>query len=353
MTNKILDLNETLPEQLEDLISQLQRALDIFKYRKDTMPKECHAEKKEMICVRCSSQHIWKDGHDKKTKAQMYKCADCGKKFNDLTNTVFHYSHMSYQKIKTFIECMNNCSSLRKTTEVVGINKSTTFALRHKIASALSSIRRCVKLNGQIEADEKYVSINLKGTKTSKMPRFSKPRKSNGTTKRGINNHKVCIVSAISDNQDIGFLEIAGTGPVTTEMLKSYLVSKIGKEITLITDCKSSYEQVVKDNSWELIQIKSGTYVDEFGNSLANINSYHSGLSTFLTPFHGVSTKHLQHYLDWYMYRKILSYTVETLSQPRHFFKEILNKNTCINYHNMFENHSGIDFSAVYSDYAI
>lgn len=59
------------------------------------------------------------------------------------------------------------------------------------------------------------------------------------------------------------------------------------------------------------IQVKSGGYVDEFGNSLANINSVHSGLSTFIAKFRGVSTKHLQGYLDWFAFDKMISYILD------------------------------------------
>ena len=54
-----------------------------------------------------------------------------------------------------------------------------------------------------------------------------------------------------------------------------------------------------------LKQVKSGTYVDDDRNNLANINSIHSELTSFLSAFHGVSTKHLQEYLDWFLFFKI------------------------------------------------
>lgn len=52
------------------------------------------------------------------------------------------------------------------------------------------------------------------------------------------------------------------------------------------------------------------------GYNLANINSIHSELSTFLSHFRGVSTKHLQHYLDWFHFQKLINYTTHVLKQP-------------------------------------
>ena len=69
----------------------------------------------------------------------------------------------------------------------------------------LSKYRENIKLNGITEADEIYESINLKGTRKDKMPRYSKPRSSNGGSKRGISNHQVCIASAIDENDTFFF----------------------------------------------------------------------------------------------------------------------------------------------------
>ena len=83
------------------------------------------------------------------------------------------------------------------------------------------------------------------------MPRFSKPRTSKGTIVRGISKHKVCIASAIDENDNM-FLEIVGNGPITSDMVKISLGSKLGKVKKLITDCKSSYESLAIEKSLNL-----------------------------------------------------------------------------------------------------
>ncbi len=76
---------------------------------------------------------------------------------------------------------------------ILHTSTKTAFTLRHKVISCLKSIIQCFQLNGKIELDEYYLSINLKGTKTENMPRLSKKRTSHGSNKRGISNHKICI----------------------------------------------------------------------------------------------------------------------------------------------------------------
>ena len=221
---------------------------------------------------------------------------------------------------------MSDKLSIRKTAAKTELNKNTIFLLRHKVLASLAERRKNTKLKGNTEADETYESINLKGTKKINMPRLSKPRATKGGSKRGISNHQVCIASAIDENDNL-FLEIVGTGPITSEQVTNVFKNKIDKISVLITDCKSSYEKFAKENNIKLEQVKSGTYVNNNGYNLSNINSLHSELATFLATFKGVSTKHLQHYLDWFCFQKLINYTTEVLKQPITIMKKLLNIN--------------------------
>ncbi len=245
------------------------------------------------------------------------------------------HTKLKYNQILIFFECMNDKFSIKKTAAKMNCNKNTVFLLKHKVLNSISIIRK---------------SINLKGKKTKNMPRFSKPRSSKGGSKRGISNRQVCIASAI-DECDNCFLEIAGTGPITSEQVKSIFKDKAKKINCLITDCKSSYEKFAKENNINLEQIKSWTHVNNNGYNLENINSLHSESATFLSHFKGVSTKHLQHYLDWFCFQKLINYTVEILDQPLTMMKKSV-INVCSTYsNNIYDNTSGIDFSNGYSDY--
>ena len=342
-----MNIYDLLPSQIQNLIKEFQKALNIVKNKKDTMNRIALQEKQKCNCPYCNSANIVKNGSK---IIQMYKCKDCKRKFNDLTDTVFAGTHLKYEQIEIFLKCFEDKISIRKTAERMEVNKNTVYLLRQKIINSLKEMRKEIQLSGDIESDEIYRSINLKGTPKEKMPRASKPRTSKGTTTRGISNHKVCIASAI-DEHDSMFFEIVGTGPITSKMVQQSLTPKLARVNKLITDCKSSYENAAKRNKWNLKQIKSNGYIDEEGNSLANINQAHSELTNFLGHFRGVSTKHLQGYLDWYVFDRYLNYTYE----ERNHYEVILN-NTMINStdiltSNMYENQSGINFYEVYSDY--
>ena len=345
----IIDIYNLLPEEIDEAISKLSVALEIVKCRKNTNSKFVDNEKEELICPHCESKNVNRNGHDK-NKVQTYICKDCKKKFSSCTNTPLAHTKLTYEQLIIFFECMNDKLSIKKTAAKMKCNKNTVFLLRHKVLDCISNIRKQTKLKGKIEADETYKSINLKGTKPKNMPRASKPRSSKGGSKRGVSNHQVCIASAI-DEYDNCFLEIVGTGPITSEQVINAFKDKIGKVDCLIADCKASYEKFSEENNINLEQVKSGTYVNNNGYSLGNINSLHSELATFLSSFKGVSTKHLQHYLDWFCFQKFINYTVEILKQPLTMMKKSTINTCTINSNNVYDNTSGIDFNKVYSDY--
>lgn len=65
-----------------------------------------------------------------------------------------------------------------------------------------------------------------------------------------------------------------------------------------------------------------------------------------------VSTKHLQQYLDWFVFSKYQTYKVEYPEQVENFKKNTLIYSTYILFNNVCNNYSIFDFYSVYSDYS-
>lgn len=344
--NKISNM---LPDEIEKMINFLQAILGKVTKDKATISKLVNRENDNHGCPYCESLSIVKNGHSKKG-TQRYKCKDCLHRFCDTTNTVSNNSKLTYEIWLKFFKCMNDKLSIRKTASKLGLNKNTVFAMRHKVLNALSCFRENTKLSGKIQCDEKYESINLKGMKKENMPRASKPRKSQGGSKRGVSNHQICIASAIDESDNI-YLQIVGNGPITTEMVKKAFENRINSSSMMITDCKSSYEKFAFDNNIKLEQVKSGTYKNLNGYTLSEINALHSNLDLFLKCFVGVSTKHLQGYLDWFVYQKYLTYAIEFLDQPQTLMNYSLSRSSCIRISDIYSKEFLVDIYDVYSDY--
>ena len=101
-------------------------------------------------------------------------------------------------------------------------------------------------LSGKIQSDEKYFSINLKGTKKENMPRFSKKRTSTSSPYRGVSHHKICVVSSIDENDNL-LLKITGLGRCTTKMLEDSLGQKLSNAESINADSASAYQIFVKN----------------------------------------------------------------------------------------------------------
>lgn len=350
LENLIINMcNDLLPEQLSKVVELLKSLFKTSITDMSTLSKVVKNEKKDFCCPFCQSNLVVKNGHTVK-KIQRYKCKDCNRRFNDNTLTTCFRTRQSYETWLEFFKCMNDKLSIRKTAAKLNLNKNTVFSMRHKVLNVLSNFRESVELKGKVEADEMYLGINLKGLSKEKMPRFSKPRQSCKNTKRGINNHQVCILTAIDEYDNI-FLKIVSNGPITSNEVINTFQKKSDNIEILVTDCKSSYEKYAKDFSIKLEQIKSGTYKNLNGYTLSEINGLHSNFEHFLSTFKGVSTKHLQGYIDWFIFDKYLNYSVEIIEQINIMMNYSISKESKLICADIYQKEFPFNIYEAYSDY--
>ena len=254
-----------------------------------------HREK-SLFCNECGCK-LSKNGKTK-NGVQKYICSSCNHTCSETSNTIIYRSKLSFEVWSNIIDNLLDGFSIRRIAEENNISIYTSFRIRHKILLALKSFVKKIKLSGQTQSDEKYFSINLKGTKPVDMPRYSKKRTSSAY--RGISHHKVCVISTI-DEYDNLLLEIAGLGRCTTNMLNKCIGPRINGIKELITDSASAYQEFCSNYNIKLHAIPSGFHSN--GNiNIAEINGIHSQLETWLSKFRGVSIRHFQEYLDWFVY---------------------------------------------------
>ena len=266
-------------------------------------------------CPHCYSKNIVRNGFNPKHR-QKYLCKNCHRVILPTTGTMFSHSKVKYNEWVAFIGCELQGLSLEAESVIVGLHKTTCFCMRHRLYSAISSLQKDTVLSGNIEFDPTYTKINLKGTRPKNMPRISKPRGKHKTSVIGKNltgtsHHKVCIVSAIDEHDNI-LLKIAGLGPESEEMLNRY--SRHFKRNSLvISDDKSSIINFASRNKLNSDVIPSiggqERYTTPLGNSLSSINELHSEIKDMIRRKHGVSIRHLQGYLDFLIFHKRLRYT--------------------------------------------
>lgn len=301
----------------------------------------------ENFCKKCGGL-LHKNGKTK-TGVQKYICSECKSTSSETTETIICHSKLSFEIWSNVIDNLLNGFSLRRIAEENNISLLTSFRLRHKVLYALKCFIKNIKLSGKIQSDEKYFSINLKGTKPQNMPRYSKKRTSTNSPYRGISHHKICVVSSIDENDNL-LLEIAGLGRCTTDMLKKSLGLKLNNANSINADSASAYQEFCSEYKLTLNAIPSGFHNDGIFN-ISEINGIHSQLETWISKFRGISTRHLQEYLDWFVYiftmkKRFLLSKIKTES-----YSKILINNNYIKSNDIFKVDMPINLNEAYAEY--
>lgn len=157
-------------------------------------------------CLHCGSTAVKRNG--KYRFRQRYLCKDCGRTFNDMTNTPFSGSRYPDKWMK-YIEMMINGLTLPKIAEQLNIHISTAFYWRHKVLNG----HGFNQLSGIVESYEKFFRESLKGRQFT----HRKPKKrGEEDEKRGISNLKITVVVALDRTGNI-FARVAGIGRVKAE----------------------------------------------------------------------------------------------------------------------------------------
>jgi hypothetical protein len=170
-----------------------------------------------------------------------------------------------------------------------------------------------VQLQGQLEVDSTYTKINLSGTRPENMPRLSKKRGKKSPvvgefkSLRGLSHHKICIVTAIDEYDNILY-RVSGLGQETTAKYEQYSDHFSGCK-TIISDSDSSIASFAANHDIDTEQVASGKHTTANGNSLGDVNQLHQTLKDLVRSKHGISTRHLPGYLNWIAYLKGLKYS--------------------------------------------
>ena len=298
-------------------------------------------------CPHCGSVRIVKNGFNPKRR-QKYRCKECRSVFLPTTGTLFTHSKVTYAIWTQFIACEINGLSLSEEAVATGLTRTTCFSMRHKLYSAVPQLKEH-QLSGQIELDPVYAEINLKGTKAQNMPRLRKKRglskKSTGEL-RGISHHKVCIISAIDENDNI-LLKIAGIGVERKEYLDKYAkYFKPGSEC--IVDEKRCLETFAMEHGMKADVIPTTAFKSRKGRTLADINQIHQSISDLQRRKHGVSLRHLQGYLDWLVFCKYLRYRIKDTRRKVESYMTVMVKQILFTTRQVCLLHMPVDLSLAY-----
>lgn len=245
-----------------------------------------------LACPRCRSTRFHRHGHAH--GLQRYRCIDCSRTFNALTNTPMSWLHYK-ERWLDYSECLLGSYTVRRAAARIGVHKNTSFRWRHRFLT-VPKLDRPTRLNGITEADEMYLLESEKGARNLDR----EPRKRGGAaSQRGTSYEQVCILVARDRaGKTVDF--ITGRGPVTKVQLKRCLLPVIDQEVMLVSDSNATYRYFARDVgiTHQAINLRAGIRV-KGAIHVQNVNAYHSRFREWLDRFHGVATHYLANYLGW------------------------------------------------------
>jgi transposase-like protein len=131
---------------------------------------KCHALVRQqrwpegVRCPACGGATVIRHGRDDtQEQRQRYRCKDCGARFDDLTGTVLAGHH---QPLRVWVLClyfMGLNLSNRQIAQELGLSQPDVQLMTEQLRTGLVARIPPVRLGGEVEIDEVYVTAGHKG----------------------------------------------------------------------------------------------------------------------------------------------------------------------------------------------
>lgn len=234
-------------------------------------------------CPRCENAKAWKIG------ATLYECTKCGRQTSVTAGTVFQDTRkplMDWFIAIWWVTTQKNGASAEGLKQILGLHSDqTAWTWLHKIRKAMVNPNR-TKLSGTIEIDETYIGGEAVGKHG-----------------RGAENKVLVAIAVEFDGKKLGRCRLSIIPDASGDSLHSFITENIEKGSNLITDGWTGYSGIEKQDFTRQIHIQKGETDEE--KLLPHIHTLISLLKRWLLGTHqgAVEPKHLQSYLDEYVFR--------------------------------------------------
>jgi transposase-like protein len=257
----------------------------------------------------CGSSEATKLGYDPKRRKpdsqlrgrrrphreRLYRCADCGRQYSSLVNTILEDTHLP---VRTWLMAFAIMCSSKKGVSALQLQRQlglgsyrSAWHLAHRIRHAMTKEPLAGLLGsdgGTVEVDETYVG--------------GKPRKGGKKSHRGRGTRKTPVVGLVERD---GRARAHVVADVTGRTLKATVRKHVDPNARVMTDEMPSYfglgnefaggHYVVRHSVGEYVRGEAGTN---------QVESYFALLKRgVIGSFHHVSAKHLDRYCNEFSFR--------------------------------------------------
>ena len=245
--------------------------------------KTLEIESNKLKCAHCPSYNKVKWGI--RNGLQRYKCKNCKKTFNSLSNTPLARLRKKEQWIK-YAACINKSYTVRKSAKICNVNKNTTFKWRHRFLKSYNFITP-KKLIGIIESHNTFFVKPPNGKKYYPIKNIN------------IENKEIIQILYFRDRRNYTLEQIINN---QFSLLKERYKHIITKDSLI---CSNNYSIINK--LCKSLNLKHGKLNNEKVKKeivhINNVSSYITKQNLWFERFRGVGKKYLHNYLSWYRIR--------------------------------------------------
>jgi transposase-like protein len=279
-------------------------------------------------CPHCRSNDV--RGNGKLKAMHRYVCKECSKHFSQSTGK-FWYALKKRQLLNKYMHCLVGGFSIRKCAEVTGISVQTSFDWRHKLLTSFKTVFP-LSFQGIVEINDYAFQYSEKG----KRHKDKSDRVPGEEQVKSLESNAPITVVATCDRSGREDLRVITKGNLGIEDLTSVLKGRLQNAELLVSQYHTNYislgEKIKIEHKIFRTSVRQKKSEKIF--HIKNINNMYNRLITFLSPFHGVATKYLQNYMNWFLLlekiqdstRKIATIARIALSTDRAWF-DYKNKN--------------------------
>lgn len=235
------------------------------------------------VCPKCGHDKHWKIG------GMLHECAKCGHQASVIAGTIFQdtrKSLMDWFIAIWWVTTQKNGASALGLQQVLGLKShQTAWTWLHKIRKAMVNPNRS-KLSGSVEIDEAYIG-----------------GESIGKHGRGSENKVLVAVAVEYDGKKLGRCRLNIISDASSKSLHPFISGNVEVGSHLITDGWSGYSGIDKLGFTRDVHVQKGETDEE--KLLPHVHTIISLLKRWLLGTHqgAVEPKHLQAYLDEYVFR--------------------------------------------------
>lgn len=254
----------------------------------------------DIACRRCGSIAIIRKGHDP-DGTQRWLCKDCHRTFRDTPDTIITRSRLKPAVWMRYLECFTDLLPLRECAKRCKVSLRTAWLMRMRLIESIRLHLPDFRADAgmQVRLDETYLRESFKGNHTRDRFRLPRPSRYRGTSasKRGLSKEQICVMTGVDDTGG-AFLAMSGRGLLSKDRALAMLHGRLDRGAYAIADMAAAYPPAMK----ELGVTFTGTDTDS--HAINRVNTLYSQLAGFLAGFRGVSTKLLDEYLAWSLWRR-------------------------------------------------